>query len=262
MTGQLSPLQAVRARIDAIDQELLRLLDERASMPAQVAAAKAAEAGGAPGFALRPAREAQMIRRFLGRDPAEASASLVVRVWRELIGDSLSRQGPFQIVAWGGRSPARIAELARLRFGAAPPLRFASTPEEAMQASRAEGTVAVVALETGNAWWARLLAEPSLRVVACLPCLSAWGPLDALAVAALDPEPSGFDQTLFASDAAADAVIEALSTAGLAADLLRQAGAMKLFSLAGFVQAEDPRLEAAPGRLKGVIGAAPAAFDL
>jgi hypothetical protein len=35
------------------------------------------------------------------------------------------------------------------------------------------------------------------------------------------------------------------------------AGGLKLFMLAGYVQAEDGRLASAPGSLSGVIGAAP-----
>ena len=35
-----------------------------------------------------------------------------------------------------------------------------------------------------------LLAEPKLKVFAALPCLAAWGPLSALAVAGCDPAPT------------------------------------------------------------------------
>jgi chorismate mutase len=48
-------LDEVRARIDVIDAELLKLLDERAGLAHAVAAAKAA-AGDAGRFGLRPAR--------------------------------------------------------------------------------------------------------------------------------------------------------------------------------------------------------------
>ncbi len=50
---------------------------------------------------------------------------------------------------------------------------------------------------------------------------------------------------------------EAMGEAGLIADPLAAAGGLKLFALAGYVQAEDGRLTNAPGRLTGVIGAAP-----
>ena len=49
---------------------------------------------------------------------------------------------------------------------------------------------------------------------------------------------------------------------GVAATLLADSGGLKLFSLAGFYQADDERLARAPGRLSGVIGAAPEPFDV
>jgi chorismate mutase len=264
MTSQ-TPLDAVRARIDEIDAALLRLLDERASMPAKVAAAKqAAAAGSAAGFGLRSAREAMLIRKLLSGPLTAASPLLIVRIWRELIGDSLSQQGAFRLVAWGGRDPARVAEFARFRFGATPPLTMVAKSDDALKAAKTEGVVAILSLDPGAAWWGRLLAEPTLKAFAVLPCLNACGAPLALAVAGVEVEPSGNDQTLWVTDATepSAAIEEALGLAGLAGDMMIEAGGLKLFSLAGYVQADDVRLDRAPGRLKGVIGAAPLPFDL
>jgi len=256
-------LDAVRARIDAVDADLLRLIGERASLASAVAEAKRA-AGEGGRFALRPAREAQIMRKLLAaRDPA-ASPALVVRIWRELIGDSLSRQGPFHLAVWGGRLETRAVELARLRFGVAPSLKAVAKPEDALAEARTLGGVAVLALAPDSAWWGRLLAEPALKVFATLPCLAAWGPTVALAVAQVEVTPSGADQTLWVTDAAEPAarIVEALSRDGVAAAPLVEAGGLKLFSLAGYYQHDDARLTRAPGRLSGVIGAAPEPFDL
>lgn len=256
-------LQEVRARIDAIDAELLRLVDERAGLASAVAAAKAA-AGDAGRFGLRPGREALLLRKLLSHPRGSASASLIVRIWRELMGASLAAQGPFHLEVWGGKDAARTVELARLRFGAAPPLRSLAKPEEALAAAKTPGGVAVCALTADNAWWGRLLAEPQLKVFAALPCLAAWGPMAALAVAEVEVEPTGDDRTYWVTDAAQPgaAIEEALSRDGVAATLLAQSGGLKLFVLAGFYQATDPRLARAPGRLSGVIGAAPGPLDV
>jgi hypothetical protein len=155
-------------------------------------------------------------------------------------------------------------ELARARFGAAPSLRQAARAEDALAAARAPGGVAVAALTPDSAWWGRLLAEPKLKVFAALPCLSAWGPLSALAVGDVEVEPTGDDRTFWVTDAAqsAAAVEEALSRDGVAATLLVETGGLKLFVLSGFYQVQDPRLARAPGALSGVIGAAPAPLDV
>jgi len=265
VTDQPSPLDAVRARIDAVDGELLRLIDERAALAAQVAAAKRAEANGAtPGFGLRPDREAQVMRRLLARPRSAATPALVIRIWRELMAESLALQGPFRLVAWGGRDPARTAELARLRFGAAPPLTLMAKPEDVLKAAKEGGTVAILPLDAGSTWWARLLAEPALKAFAVVPCLQAWGAPAALAVAAVPVEPSGGDLTLWVTDApgSAAAIEVLLGECGFVGDLMMEASGLKLFALAGYIQSDDPRLAAAPGRLKGVIGAVPPPFDL
>lgn len=256
-------LEAVRQRIDAIDGELLRLLDERADLAHAVAEAKAA-AGEVGRFGLRPGREAQVLRKLLASPRSGATPSLVVRVWRELMAESLALQGPFHIAVWGGRDPGRATELARLRFGAAPPLRQVAKAEEALAAARTRGGVAVAALSRDSAWWGRLLAEPKLKVFAALPCLAAWGPLAALAVAEVEVEPTGSDVTFWVTDAPGPAapILTALSRDGVAASLMVEAGGLKLFTLAGYYMADDERLARAPGRLSGVIGAAPSPLDV
>lgn len=253
-------LEAVRARIDAVDGELLRLIDERSALAAAVAEAKRARGEGDT-FGLRPGREAQVIRRLLAMPREAADPAIVIRVWRELMAESLSRQGPFHLTVWGGKSETRAVELARLRFGAAPSMTIAAKPEEAIAAARAPGGVAVLALAPDVPWWGRLLAEPKLKIFATLPCLMEWGPLSAFAVAAVAIEPTGADQTFWVTDAGGD-VAGALSRDGVAARQIAEAGGLRLFGLAGFYQANDERLARAPGRLSGVIGAAPEPFDL
>ncbi len=256
-------LEEIRGRIDEIDAELLRLVDERASLATLVAAAKKAAGDGAK-FGLRPAREAQLMRRLLQAPRRAAGAALVVRLWRELMSDSLASQGDYHLTIWGGAEPARTVELARLRFGAAPPLRRAASAEDALAQAKRPGGVAVLTLAGDRPWWGRLLAEPELSVFAALPCLAAWGPTAALAVAAVAVEPSGDDDTLWVTDAVEPTpVIEAaLSVEGVAASLVVESGGLKLFQLAGFYQREDARLARGPGRLSGVIGAVCRPFDL
>ena len=263
MGAEAPSLDQVRARIDAIDAELLRLLDERSGLATAVAAAKQAS-GVAGKFGLRPGREAQVVRRLLDMPRTAAGAPLVVRVWRELMAESLSRQGPFQLSVWGGRDLARTVELARLRFGAAPALRQVARPEEAIAAAKAPGGVGVLALTSDSGWWGRLLAEPSLTVFAALPCVTAWGPMGALAIAEVEIEPTGADETFWVTDAGGpvSTIEDELSRNGVAARLASEGSGLRLFALSGFYMRDDPRLAKGPGRLTGVIGAAPLPFDV
>jgi chorismate mutase len=265
MDAERDKLEAVRARIDAVDAELLRLVDGRAQLAHAVGEIKRAAGTAAAGkLAIRPDREAQLLRRLLERERQAAGTEVVVRVWRELIAESLRIQSPFRLSVWGGKNPARAVELARARFGAAPPLSLVDQPEAALAAARQPGQVAVLALEPQSRWWGRLLAEPALRVFAAMPCLAAWDGPGALAVGDVAVEPSGLDETYWVTDAAepASAIEAALAGEGVAARLIQEGGGLKLFGLPGYLQAHDPRLARAPGRLSGVIGAAPAPFDV
>jgi len=80
----------------------------------------------------------------------------------------------------------------------------------------------------------------------------------------VEVEPTGADNTFWVTDAAqaAGAIEDALSRDGVAATLLAETGGLKLFMLSGFYQPGDPRLARAPGKLSGVIGAAPAPLDV
>jgi hypothetical protein len=155
------------------------------------------------------------------------------------------------LVVWGAASQTLAAD----RFGLT--ARAAAEPEQALAAVR-DGSRALLDLTPGKAWWGRLLAETALRVVAALPD-DHHGLPRALLVQRTEPGPTGDDRTFWATDSGlADArIIETLGAAGLAASPLIAAGGLKLFMLAGYVQAEDGRLASAPGSLSGVIGAAP-----
>ncbi len=255
-------LDDVRKRIDAIDDQMLALVAERAGLASSVAKAKRAK--GETSFGLRPAREAQILRRLLiSKDPS-VSSEVAIALWRQIMADSLARQGAFHITLWGGKNLVRTVELAKVRFGAAVALRPAARPEDAIAAAKSLGGVGILALASDVPWWGRLLAEPTLNVFASLPDLRRWGPTTALAVAQVEVEPSGHDETFWVTDAPQqpDVLIDHLGTIGFAAEHLASAGGVRLFTLAGYVQREDERLALAPGKLKGVIGAASLPFDV
>ena len=195
----------------------------------------------------RPSADADAIAlREILRDLPPAASGTV----RAVLGRIDAANGA-PLVVWGAASQTLAAD----RFGLT--ARVAAEPEQALAAVR-EGSRALLDLTPGKAWWGRLLAEPALRVVAALPD-DRHGLPRALLVQRTEPGPTGDDRTFWATDSKApDArIIEALGTAGMAASPLIAAGGLKLFMLAGYVQAEDGRLASAPGSLSGVIGAAP-----
>lgn len=192
-----------------------------------------------------PEVEAIALRHALaGLSATEAAAA------RCVLG-RLDSGGGAALTVWGPASQVLAAD----RFGLT--ARMAATPEAALATARKSGR-ALMDLTGGSAWWGRLLAEPSLRVVGALPD-HGHGLPRSLLVQAADPGPTGDDRTFWVTDSPwTDArVVGRLGEAGLAADPLIAAGGLKLFVLAGYVQADDGRLNGAPGDLNGVIGAAP-----
>jgi len=216
---------------------------ERLSLDRAVAEAVRLRIAAGP----RPSPDADAIAlRDLLKDLSPAAADAV----RVLLGRIDAASGA-PLVVWGAVSQTLAAD----RFGLT--ARAAAEPEQALAAVR-DGSRALLDLTPGKAWWGRLLAETGLRVVAALPD-NRHGLPRALLVQRTEPGPTGDDRTFWATDSGlADArIIETLGTAGLAASPLIAAGGLKLFMLAGYVQAEDGRLASAPGSLSGVIGAAP-----
>jgi hypothetical protein len=166
---------------------------------------------------------------------------------------------PLAIGVWGGAEPVVTAELAMRRFGLDAQLKALAKSEDALAHARKAGAVAVAALDPTQPWWARLIAEPAVRAFD----LVSRGGVAALCLGARVLEPTGEDLTLWATDAAgsAAAIETGLSEAGFAGELLWSGAGLKLFGLAGYVQRDDRRLLAAPGRLSGVIGVAPNPWD-
>ncbi len=72
-------LKALRARIDSIDDAILQLVSERASIAQQVGHAKNGEK------IYRPEREAQIVRRLRETNPGPLSGEVVERLIREII---------------------------------------------------------------------------------------------------------------------------------------------------------------------------------
>ena len=102
-----------------------------------------------------------------------------------------------------------------------------------------------------------------MRVDCCCHAVDGESNLVALLMEA-EVEPTGADLTYWVTDAggSAQAIEAALGRDGVAGDLIAEAGGLKLFALMGFYQPGDERLARAPGRLTGVIGAAPAPIDV
>lgn len=141
-------LARMRARIDALDDEILALIERRLAASKAVAELKSARPDGH--LWLRPLREREIIAR-LCRRAEMAPEALIEAVWRELMAFSLQAQLRTELVLCGAE-PDRLARLARNRFGAAAPVRHVADPAQALAAACDSEAVAVIAVEGEPAW--------------------------------------------------------------------------------------------------------------
>jgi chorismate mutase/prephenate dehydratase len=92
-------LTAVRARIDAVDEQIHRAINERARLAQQVGISKAAH-GRAVDF-YRPEREAQVLRRARARNAGPLRDAEVLRLFREIMSACLAQQEPLKVAFLG-----------------------------------------------------------------------------------------------------------------------------------------------------------------
>jgi chorismate mutase len=265
-------LLGLRAEIDRLDDAIHDLLMARAEVVAQVSSQ-----AGKGRVALRPGREAGILRRLLRRHHGPLPRRAVVRVWRELLAATTSMQGPYAITACEAEPGNGYAQCAREHFGALTPLHVYRSPAQAIaEVGAGTATAAVLPLpaeEEAQPGWTSLLhrADPRIHVVARLPL---WGPrtegaprVQALVVAAVPPDPSGADRSLIALELAPEQsrarLAAALGAAGFnqGQTLLRRDPrvpvALALVDVEGFVAGDDPRLAALTDALRPpvVLGA-------
>ena len=90
-------LADLRVRIDALDQRLLDLLNQRAHVAEQVGEVKKRE--GTPFF--RPDRVAQVIEKMQGSNPGPLKSLHVAAIWREIMSACLALESPQRVAVLG-----------------------------------------------------------------------------------------------------------------------------------------------------------------
>lgn len=272
-------LAALRQELDGIDDALHALLMRRAAVVEQVGTTKHA-------VALRPGREAAILRRLLASHAGRFPAGSMVRLWREMFAGTTAMQAPFSLAVCDTDPAGAFAAAAREQFGMLTPLRSYRTPAQAIgEVSAGSAAAAILPMPAegeppGLAWWTALLHrdDPRIHVCARLPFWAArpeGAPkVHALVVSAVPPDPSGEDRSLLGLELPLDAsrarLSQILATAGLEAEhtiLRRDAGAptaSALVDVAGFVADGDPRLSTLPAVLRApiVLGAYAAPYGV
>lgn len=269
--GWPGDLASLRAELDGLDDAIHDMLMRRAELVGVLAASRLKT----PGVALRPGREAQIIRRLLGRHQGKLPPSSMVRIWRELLAATTSMQGAHVIAVCETDQAGGYTQVAREHFGALTAMRVHSSPAQALaDVSSGHASVAVLPMPSETetpraAWWTALLHkdQPRIHVIARLPF---WAPrpegaptAQAMVIAAFAPDPSGNDRSLLGLEMALDVSRARLTGAVVAAGLRpeqiilrRDPGgqvAHALVEVDGDVREDDARLDAIAAVLRRPI---------
>lgn len=142
-SDEQNQLLHLRADIDRIDDELLRLISGRARLAQQVGEIK-------QGAIYRPEREAQVLRRMAEANPGPLPDEAVQHITREIMSACLALEQPL-LVAFLGPAGTFTEAAARKHFGAAPILDPCASIDDAFRAVEA-GNVnyAVVPVENST----------------------------------------------------------------------------------------------------------------
>lgn len=183
LTPECLTLQALRHEIDAIDEQMLELLNRRLQIAQRVGRAKDAPHG--PHLNLRPDREAAVLERLVAK-ATDLTRPAVAPIWREIIAAGLAQQGTLSVALWRGIEDGRTWDRARQRFGSQMTYMGVANPKAALDAARLGETVAVLNLSADQPWWIDLEREyPDLWVFESLD--DARGTPVALCVGRMDP---------------------------------------------------------------------------
>jgi chorismate mutase / prephenate dehydratase len=263
------PLEDLRQEIDRIDRAIVGLLIERTDVVRSIGEIKGDRVDGR--LAMRPAREAVILRHLAAEAGDRFPRRVLVRMWRELLAATTRQQTPVALAVHAPEGNLAVWDLARDHFGSTTPVTRSQSASQAIRAvSDGSAAIAVLPLpHDDDPWWLALMSDQPdrLRVFARLPFVPGR-PDDgeeprALALGRLEPEASGDDLTLLAVEA--DSGIsrvrlrEMMATAGLAPEWqitwrpAESSQAVHLVEVGSLVCAGDQRLAAVQTAARGEV---------
>lgn len=266
----MKTLDELRRSIDSIDDKIHDLIMERTEIVEGVRMAKEGDA-----IKIRPAREAEIIYRLLGRHKGPFPKRELVRIWRELINATLSSEGPFSVGVFVGEDCEGFWDLARDQYGSFTPMtQFNSTRRVVEAVQNQEVTLGVLPIpirRDDDPWWRRLATtvEGTPRIIARLPFagpgIARSAEREALVICPVEMEPTGRDRTYMVFESGGELPEAGFAKAAKKAKLnilfaadwddpTRPQIWLKVVEVEGFVQESDARLEVVKEECKKIGG--------
>ena len=161
-------LQELRKEIDAIDEQVHRLLMQRGDIIDRLIQVKQTQEVGS---AFRPAREAAMMRDSSQRHRGILPLDTVESIWRVIISTFTYVQAPFSVHADISVERAGHARFRALPFRLHGPYVAHFSAQAAVEAvANSKGDLALVsATSSRTPWWLSLEADGAPKIIARLP---------------------------------------------------------------------------------------------
>lgn len=264
----METLDDLRRRIDAIDSDILKKLEERTKIVEEVGHRKA-KSGNGKSF-MRPGREATMVRRLMQDIEGSFPKAAIAAIWRVIIASSLGIEQPMRIAAYRTAGEEECYWLAREYFGTFTPIEPHTEVLDVLgSVERGEAAAAVLPMPwhdaDDNRWWTNIL-DSHLKVFAHIPFVQNEESdmiVKAVAVANVQPEPTGDDTTLLCLHLPTNATDKQATLAMQKASLevtklcstMGPEGVILLVYLRGFYMEEDEAIRSLAIGKPRIIGA-------
>ena len=239
-------LDDLRREIDEIDDEMHDLLMRRTKLVDSIGALKKSD--GVP--AIRPGREAKILRRLMARHDGKFPRAQIVRIWREMLSGTTRLQVDFAVAVHVPETAPGLWDVARDHYGSFTPMTAFGTASQVLRAVT-EGGASIGVLpvpQDGDVdpWWPHLVsADPQTpRVISRLPFglpgNARAGGLQALAIGRGAPEATGADRTLLVIDTSREIsrtrLFSVLKSGGLESDFLAAVGSASPDATANLIE--------------------------
>ncbi len=261
MNAGSGSLEALRREIDTIDDQMHDLLMQRVEIVRRIGALK----GPSDAVIYRPEREAQLLRRLVGRHHGTLPVTDVARVWREVLTASTRLQGDFSLGVFRSDADLSVWQIALSHFGGDTPAIAYNSPSQVINAvTRGEASIGLLPMPQQDdkaPWWPTLLGEDVPRVVSRLPFIvtrteAAHDGRGAMVIARNEALPSGADRSLLVMEIGVPAsrgkVVETLAGSGIMVgqQIVQNGGdtggsRLHLLDVEDYVTADDARLASA-----------------
>jgi chorismate mutase len=253
-------LDPLRQDIDAIDAAIHDLIVKRGTIVEDIRKIKKRS-----GPALRPGREATILRRLAAKHQGAFPLPALVCLWREMMGGFTHMQQPFSAAVYAPDGSGRLGRIARDHYGSMTPLNVMSSASACVRAV-AEGTADVAVLPVpvegeAESWWPLLMSndKKAPQVVSRLPFIQNKDGEEALVVAAWARDFSEAEASLVAlrlgERTSRSRIMSAMTEAGFADALSLSTtetdpeNCFHVVEVSGGVLQGDAAMAALPGKL-------------